>query len=146
MMRILVIVGVFAAVTACNNVSTPTLPLPVAGPPQTVYTGTITDSVAGTGSLTVTVSSAESSTGGTWLETFPGKNARSRFVNGIVNGSSYTATVSDCVETNFQACFPNCRQTFTGTLTASTLSGSYAEVPGDSCATVRSGTVSTAKQ
>jgi len=143
-MRILWIGGVFAAATACG--STPTLPLPVAGSPPTVYAGTITDSISGTGSLTVTVSSAGSSTGGTWLETFPGKNARSRFVNGTLNGSSYTATVSDCIETASQSCFPNCRQTLTGTLTASALSGSYAEVPGDSCATGRSGNVSTAKQ
>jgi hypothetical protein len=108
------------------------------------YTGTITDSVGGTGSLTVTVSSGDSSTGGTWLETFPGKNPRSRFINGILTGSSYTATVSDCIESDSQGCFPNCRQTFTGTLTASTLSGSYAEVSGDSCATVRSGSVNAA--
>src|SRR5262245_49025236 len=146
MMRILVIAGVFAAVTACNNASTPTLPLPIAGAPQTVYTGTITDSVNGTGSLTVTVSSADSLTGGTWLETFPGKNARTRFVNGAMSGSSYTATVSDCVESAFESCIPNCRQTFTGTLTPGTLSGSYAEVPGDNCATVRSGNVSTTRQ
>jgi hypothetical protein len=109
-----------------------------------VYTGTINDSVYGTGSLTVSLSSGDLSTGGSWVETLPGKKLySSRLITGTVKGTTYTATVSDCIANDYTACAPNCRQTFTGTLTSSTLSGSYAEVPGDSCAT-RNGSISTA--
>jgi hypothetical protein len=110
-----------------------------------VYTGTITDSVFAAGSVTVSVGSAGSLTGSTWLATFPGQRTSTRFITGTVNGTSYNATVSDCLESGTSGCFPDCRQTFTGTLTSGGLSGTYAEVPGDSC-TAHAGSVSASRQ
>ena len=148
MKRLVLPVCVAAVVVACNRGSTPspalTLPTPAAS--QTVYTGTITDSVGGSGSLTVSLGSAGSMIGGTWMGTFPGQNGWNRIVTGTVSGNTFTATLADCIETDTSGCFPDCRQAFTGTLTATALAGSYAEVSGDSCATSRSGTVNAVKQ
>lgn len=57
-----------------------------------------------------------------------------------------TATAPDCLESDTPTCFPDCRQAFTGTLTAAAIAGSYAEEPNDSCAIPRGGTVNALKQ
>jgi len=151
MMRILLIVGAFALLTACNGNSakplTPTGTFTASVTRETSYSGTIIDSVIGTGSVTVIInSSAGTSSPGTWIEVFPGQKSTTRFISGTLDGTSYRATVSDCRPGSSTPCSPNCQQAFTGTLTSSTLSGAYAEVPGDSCATVRSGNINAAKQ
>ena len=148
-MRRLLLIGALTGLAACNSLGTspsssqPSLPPPTT--PQTVYTGSITDSVNGAGSVTISVSSVESIAGGTWSATYPGLRTVTRFISGTLKGTAYTATVSDCIETDSQACFPNCRQTFTGTLTSAGLTGTYAEVPGDSC-TAHSGSVNASRQ
>jgi hypothetical protein len=144
--RAFLIVAIAAALAGCNRDSTqPALTLPAPTAPQTVYTGTITDSVVGTGAVTLSLGTSGSQIGGTWLASFPGQRSTTRFVTGTVNGTSLSATVSDCLETDSQGCFPNCRQILTGTLTSGGLSATYAEVPGDSC-TAHSGSLSANRQ
>ena len=144
--RAVAAVAALTPLISCNSMgSGPTPIVQVHTAPQTVYTGMITDSISGAGSLTVLVGSSGSSTGGTWLATFPGQKSSTRFVTGTLKGTAYTATVSDCIETDTEGCFPDCRQTFTGTLTNSGLTGNYAEVPGDSC-TAHTGSVNATHQ
>ena len=148
MRRLVLVAGVTAAIAACNSGSTPAIPvptLPTPTAPQTTYTGAITDSVSGAGSLTVTLGTSGSNAGGTWAATFPGQKASTRFITGTLDGARYTATVSCSSIDGTFACTPDCRQTFTGTLTPDGLSGTYAEVPDDTC-TAHSGTVNASRQ
>jgi hypothetical protein len=148
MIRGLLIVTSAGMLTACNRGSTPAISvptIPTLTAPQTVYTGTISDSVSGVGTVTVTLGTSGSNAGGTWAAAFPGERASNRFISGTVSGASYTATVSCSSIDDTLVCIPDCRQTFTGTLTSDGLSGSYAEVPGDTC-TAHSGTVSATRQ
>jgi len=148
MRRLVLVIGATVLMTACSRGSTPDVPvptLPTPTAPQTTYMGTITDSVSGGGTLTVTLGTAGSSVGGTWTEAFPGQRVSTRFINGSVNGANYTATVQCSSFDGTFACVPDCRQTFTGTLTSNGLSGTYTEVPGDTC-TARSGTVTANRQ
>src|SRR5579859_1532789 len=95
--RLVLVVGATVVLGACNSASTPAIPvptLPIPTAPQTTYTGTITDSVSGAGTLTVTLGTSGSIAGGTWATTFPGQTTSTRFVTGTINGASYTATVS----------------------------------------------------
>src|SRR5579872_5039430 len=133
-MRIVLILGAVGALTARDNAN----PLPLTNPytataaAVAAYTGAITDSVSGMGSLTVIInSSTGSSSSGTWVEVFPGQKSTTRFISGTLDGSSYRATVSDCQASSSAPCSPNCQQALTGTLTSTVLSGAYAEVPGD---------------
>ncbi len=148
MRQVVLLIGATVLMTACNRGSTPAIPvptLPTPSAPQAVYTGTITDSVSGAGTLTMTLGTAGSIAGGTWAAVFPGQRSSTQFVTGTVNGTSLTVTVS-CSSPDFSfSCFPDCRQAFTGTMTANGLSGTYAEVPGDTC-TPHSGSVSTTRQ
>jgi hypothetical protein len=143
MVRILLIAGTAGILAACNSGSSreSSLTLPTPSAPQIVYSGTITDSVGGAGSLTITLGNSGSQIGGTWVASYPEQSSRTRFVSGTVSGTNLTATVSDCLETDSQLCFPDCRQTLTGTLTSGAMSGTYAEVANDSCA-AHSGAVS----
>lgn len=149
MTRVLLIVGTVALLTACNRGSTPEFALPTPPTstptaPQTVYMGTTTDSIGGAGSLTVSLGTTGSIVAGTWLATFPGTGGSTRVISGTLSGTSYGATVADCTESDF-VCVPDCQQAFTGTLTSNGLSGTYAEVPGDTC-TAHSGSVSATRQ
>ncbi|HEY2644695.1 MAG TPA: hypothetical protein VGI56_13155 [Galbitalea sp.] len=110
---------------------------------ETVYTGTISDAVEGTGSIDALISTSGESVGGTWDESFTGQKPTTRFINGTLNGSSYSATVSDCVPGSSQPCTSTCRLTFSGSLTSGMMSGSYAEAPDASCPTARHGTIDT---
>ena len=148
MMRTLLAIGATVLMAACNRASTPAIPvptLPTPTAPQNVYTGPVTDSLSGAGTLTVTLGTAGPSAGGTWTAAFPGKQPTTQFITGTVDGTSYTATVSCSSPDGSFQCFPDCRQVFTGTLTPNGLTGTYAEVPGDAC-TPRSGSVSATRQ
>ena len=95
----------------------------------------------GSGTLTVALAfTAGSIAGGTWAA-----GSSTQFITGTANGTSLTATVSCTSPDGTSACFPDCRQTFTGTMTSNDLSGTYAEVPGDTC-TPHSGSVSASRQ
>jgi hypothetical protein len=137
-------------VGACAK-ATPTAPLGVLayvpGPSPTVFSGPMQDSVGGTGSITIQLTTASGVTSGTWIMSFGGTAEPPRLISGSINGTTYTAEVSQCNnDLSGTLCFPNCRLSFSGSLTSATLSGSYAEVPGDSCQTPRSGTVNAVKQ
>jgi len=77
-------------------------------------TGTITDSVSGAGTLTVTLGTSGPSTGGTWAAASPAQKVSTRFITGTVSGTTYTATVSCSSIDGSTACVPGCPQTFTG--------------------------------
>jgi len=148
MRRQVLVIGAAVLMSACNRGSMPTLPLPalpIPTAPQTTYACTITDSVSGAGTLTVTLGTAGSSVGGTWTETFPGQRVSTRFITGTVNGANYSATVQCSSFDGTFTCIPDCRQTFTGTLTSDSLSCTYAEAPGDTCA-ARRGSVTANRQ
>ena len=100
----------------------------------------------GAGFVTITVSIGDSNTGSTWTATSPGQRTVTRFISGPLNGAANTATMSDClVDDTGSRCFPNCRQTFTGTLTSAGLTGNYAKLPGDSCVNAHSRSVNTSR-
>lgn len=146
-------VVVVLATTIAGCVKTPTTPslgvLPyVPGPAPTVFSGSIQDSVGGNGSITIQLTTASGITSGTWIMSF-GTTSETRLISGSISGTSYTAEVSQCnndPSVGGTTCIPNCRMSFFATLTSTTLSGTYTEVPGDSCATPRSGTVNAVKQ
>jgi hypothetical protein len=95
--------------------------------------------------VTISVSSDGSTTAGSWTEAYPAWRTGPRVISGTLTGTAYTAMVSDCLETNGEYCYPDCRQTFTGTMTSAGLTGNYAELPGDHCTTVRSGSVNASR-
>ena len=99
-----------------------------------VYAGTITASTEGSGTLKVGLTNAAGLTSGTWDMSFGGKADPEYFVSGTVNGTSYTAIVTTCVDTGASSgCSSNCAFSFTGALTASSLSGTYTAVSQPSC-------------
>jgi hypothetical protein len=147
-----IVVALAVMTAACMR--TPTTPSVgtlayVPGPAPTVFTGSMQDSVGGNGSITVLLATASGLTSGTWIMAFGTRGEPTRFISGSISGTSYTAEVSQCLydpNVGGVACIPNCRMSFQATLTSTTLSGSYAEEPGDSCGTPRSGTVNAVKQ
>jgi hypothetical protein len=96
--------------------------------------------------VTILVSSDGPAVAGTWTEAYATWKPGLRDIRGTLAGTAYTATVADCLETYGEYCYPDCRQTFTGTLTSTGLTGTYAELPGDHCATVRSGSINASRQ
>ena len=98
------------------------------------------DSIKGTGTLVVSLSSGGGLTGGTWLMTFGGKVDGESLVSGTVNGTTYTAMVTECAQTDVSGCTPNCALSFTGSLTATAIDGAYTAVQRSSCP-ARAGTV-----
>ena len=130
----------------CNR-SSPTSPLLAftPGPAPTVYAGTAVDSTKGGGTVTVSLSSAQGFTGGSWAMSFAGKAETQRTISGTANGESYSATFLDCPDNGFSTCVPNCHFSFTGSLTATSLNGTYKAIPSQSCPD-RTGNVNAAKQ
>jgi hypothetical protein len=131
-------------VGGCNT-SSPTSPLLAftPGPAPTVYVGTVADSASGKGTLTVVLASAAGLTSGTWQMAFDGKADPMYFVSGTLSGGNYAATVTTCFDTDFASgCSSNCTFSFTGSLTSSSLGGTYTAVSNQSCLG-RTGTIDT---
>jgi hypothetical protein len=130
-----------ACLVSCNT-TTPTSPLLTAAleQPQTVYSGSIIDSVKGSGTIVISLSNGGGFTGGTWLATFNGKGDGETLVSGTVSGNAYVATVTQCAETDISGCSPNCALSFKGSLTSTAIAGTYGSIPRGSCST-RAGTV-----
>ena len=135
-------------VSGCNNSSSSPSPFLafVPGPAPTVFAGTLTDSARGTATLTVSLTNAGGLTSGLWNMSFAGKADPVYFVSGTLDGSNYTATVTTCFDNGVSSgCGPNnCTLSFAGTLTSSTLTGTYTAAPNQPC-TGRSGSISTTK-
>jgi hypothetical protein len=135
-------------ISGCNNSpSSPGLFAFVPGPAPTVFAGTLIDSARGTGPVTVSLTNAGGLTSGLWNMSFGGKADPVYFVSGTLDGSNYAATVTTCFDTGISAgCGPNnCTLEFAGSLTASSLSGTYKAAPNQSC-TGRTGSINTTKQ
>src|SRR5471030_65376 len=145
---VLVVTSACAGVAGCSLApSTPTSPLFAftPGPAPTVYTGTIVDSTSGSGTVTVSLASAAGLTSGTWDMSFGGKAAPEYFISGTMSGNNYAANVTTCYYTgNTSGCSSNCAFAFTGSLTSSSLGGTYRAVSDQSCLG-RTGTISAAK-
>jgi hypothetical protein len=141
------IVAVGCIVNAGCNRSSPTSPLLafMPGPAPTVYAGTTVDSTKGGGTVTVSLSTAEGFTGGIWAMSFAGKAETQRTISGTASGGLYSATFLDCPDTVSSTCVPNCHFSFTGSLTATSLNGTYVAIPSPFCPD-RTGNVNAAKQ
>jgi hypothetical protein len=113
------------------------------GPVPTVFTGTVVDSIDGAGTLTVSLVGVQDLVSGTWDTSFAGKAVR-QYVTGPLSGSTYTATFEPCPSTETTGCGPSCIKRFSGTLTASSLSGTYQDRPSPLCP-ARTGTVTASK-
>ena|SRR2546430_1840832 len=119
--RLSSIVLACAALAECSSSSTPPSPFGFApGPTPTVYAGSIQDSVSGSGTLRLTLSTAAGVTGGTWTATFNGRSEPTLVVTGAVANDLLTATVHP-EETDTSGC----TSTMTATLAASGITGRY---------------------
>jgi len=138
------------ALMAGCNLSSPGTPSIIAATTSTLnattYSGSVSDSYAGAGTLTVTLTPVQGLASGSWLATYAGKAPeRVRAISGPVSGSTYTARVTNG-STDFVSYGPDCQLQFTGTLTATRLSGNYQSLVGfESCPT-STGTVDLTKQ
>jgi hypothetical protein len=99
--------------------------------------------------LTVSLTNAGGLTSGLWNTSFGGKADPVYFVSGTLNGNTYTATVTTCFDNGSSSgsgcATNNCTLAFAGSLTTSTLTGTYTAAPNQSC-TGRTGSVNTTKQ
>src|SRR4051812_32373336 len=77
------------------------------GPAPTVYSGTVTDSVGGSGTVKVALLNVQDLVSGTWDMSFAGKADPTRYISGPISGSAYTATVEECPSTENSFCSPN---------------------------------------
>jgi hypothetical protein len=123
--------AILGAMCLASPACTPSTPTPflasTAGAPQTVYTGSVTDSVTGSGTINVSLVNVEGLVSGTWDMSFDGKSSARRYVSGTQSGASYSASVSVCPETDQNSGCSSCRWQFSGTLTAATLTGTYTQ-------------------
>jgi hypothetical protein len=117
----------------------------IPGPAPTIYAGSIVDSVAGTGTLKVSLNSAGGLISGNWDMSFAGKADPTYTISGP-ESTAYQATITTCKTDQFgESCTSKCAFHFTGTLTNSSLSGTYSATSDQSCLG-RSGTVNATKQ
>jgi hypothetical protein len=116
--------------SGCNS-SSPGTPS-IAAFSATTYSGSISDSYYGAGALTVTLTPVQGLASGTWSVTYAGKAPEPlRAISGPVSGSNYTAQVTTgSTDFSFST---GCTLLFTGTLTATRLSGSYQRVVTNIC-------------
>ena len=125
-----------ALVAACHNSSSaPSTFLPgfVPGPAPTIYTGSITDSVMGAGTVKVSLNEAGGLISGTWDMSFAGKADPTYTISGS-EGSEYDATVTTCHDNGSGVnCVSNCTFRFAGTLTSSRLTGTYSPTSAQPC-------------
>jgi hypothetical protein len=138
----------FFIVSGCTTASSPTSAqfAYTPGPTPTVYSGTISDTNSGSGTVKVSLTNAAGLTSGTWDMSFGGKADPEYVVSGTLSGNDYTAKLSGCVTTaDSVSCTTNCTFSFAGTFTSSGLSGTYTANPVQSCP-VRTGNVNATKQ
>ena len=134
---------VLASVATGGCVNSPSSPFAVVpGPAPTVYTGTTVDSIDGSGTLTVSLVTVQDLVSGSWEASFGGKTTK-QYITGPLSGSTYTATFQSepSTETTFST---DCVKRFDGTLTASSISGSYHDLPSRLCPS-RTGTMTAKK-
>src|SRR4029077_3147017 len=114
-------------------------------PKATTYSGSISDSFFGDGALTVALTPVQGLQSGTWSVTYAGKAPQGvQTISGPVSGSVYTAQVTNgSTDTSFST---GCTLLFTGTLTATRLSGSYQRVATPPICPAGTGTIDVAKQ
>ena len=145
LMRLSSIVLTMVAAAGCNPSSTLSPLGFVPGPTPAVYAGSIQDSLSGTGTLRLTLSTAAGVTSGTWTATFSGRTEATRFVSGVVANNVYTATVypygNETVTTS------GCISSMTAMLSASGVSGNYSTFRVTaSCPTAQTGSFTLTRQ
>jgi hypothetical protein len=115
----------------------PSEPLPflasTPGIPPTVYSGTIVDSSSGSGTINLSLVSVDGRVSGTWNATFGGKPGMTEYISGTQNGTAYSATVTPCPDTDQNFSCTSCRWLFSGSLTPSSLTGTYSTAPTPAC-------------
>jgi hypothetical protein len=141
----LLVVFACLIVAGCSSPSSTGFSPFTPGPAPTIYSGTLVDSSSGNGTLTISLTNAAGLTGGTWAMSFGGRADPVRLISGTVSDSNYVATIKDCQETGVMSCVPNCRFSFTGSFTSSSLGGTYTAVSDRLCP-VRRGSISATKQ
>ena len=116
-LRVVLIIPTIALAVSCGTTSPS--PQPLSG----TWAGTVTDSVYGAGTFTSTIAEDGTSLAGSYSATFP-KLVTNETVNGTVNGSSVTLTITPTVSGLV------CAVTETGTLnsTNTSVSGTYASL------------------
>jgi len=139
--------GSALAAGCSNSSSAPSTFLPgfIPGPAPTVFAGTVVDSTRGNGTVTVTLTGVDTLTSGYWEMSFGGKADVKRVISGTVRGTAYNGTFADCADLESFTCSPNCHFSLVGSLTASTLSGTYTRIVSPGCV-AGTGTVNATKQ
>ena len=128
----------YLVLAGCGSSSSgPAFLLP--GPAPTVYTGTVVDSAEGNGTVTVSIVSVSGLMSGTCDMSFGGKT-ETEYVSGTESGGVYTARFEECPSTETTSCSPDCTLAFSGSLTSSSMAGTYAAVPDVRCLS-RTGTI-----
>ena len=135
-------------VAGCNNSSSaPSAFLPgfIPGPAPTIFAGTVADSTRGNGTVTATLTAVDNLASGYWEMAFSGKADVKRVISGTLSGTAYNAIFSDCGDQESSSCLPNCHFSFSGSLTASSLTGTYTRIVSPGCVAGTS-TVNATKQ
>ncbi len=143
----LVLMAAAMVVVSCSgNSPAPSPVLAFApGPAPAIFAGTVADSTRGNGTVTVTLTAVNTLASGYWEMSFAGKADVKRVISGTLSGTSYSGTFSDCADLEAFGCSPNCHFSFAGSLTASTLAGTYTRIVTPGCV-AGNGTVNTTKQ
>ena len=145
MKRLLAVLSI-VGIGGCSNLSSPGMPLEVGALNATTYSGSVSDSFAGAGTLTVTLTPVQGLASGTWAVTYVGKAPeRVLAISGPVSGSTYTARVTNG-STDLTHNGADCQLQFTGTLTATRLGGSYQSLGTNPSCPTSTGTVDLTKQ
>jgi hypothetical protein len=95
---ILLIATAFVAVACSPSTSMP-FSASTSGAEQTVYTGTVVDSINGSGTISVSLANVEGLVSGTWSTSYGGKT-QTLYIGGKANGTSYSAAASICPDTD----------------------------------------------
>jgi hypothetical protein len=140
---LLLILAAECLIVAGCNAASPTSPqfAYTPGPTPTVYSGTIIDSVGGTATLKVSLVSAANVITGTLSF---GGNAGGWSILGTLSGNNYTAIITPCSNNSDGQCETSCSFSFAGSLTSSSLSGTYTGSSNSTCVG-QTGSINTTK-
>lgn len=125
--------------TACTG--SPAKPSFLGSLLATTYTGVVSDSASGTGSVRVTLTPVNNVLSGSVEMSFAGNEVVKYVMVGEPSGSSYTATMD--LNAPFDT---NCRLDFAGSVTGQRFSGRYASVRAGNYCVDRAGTIDAAAQ
>jgi hypothetical protein len=140
---------------ACSQGTAPTPSTPiiptlafVPGQAPTNYSGSIQDSVYGTGSAAAALATVAGLTTGTFTMSFPNRPKETVYPSGAVSNGSYHANLYACAgaETGPTSCTSSCSFVADSSLTGNKWSGTYTSIVTPNCSTPRSGSFRLTKQ